>query len=89
MNLGCLLAETGQAELATAALEGALACHPDYADAHYHLARVLDSLGRGAEAEKHWRAVWDLSPDSPWGEQARERLEGRNTKSEIKKPKSE
>jgi tetratricopeptide (TPR) repeat protein len=78
VNLGCLLAETGQAELAVAALQGALACHPDYADAHYHLARVLDSLGRVAEGVEHWRAVWDLAPDSPWSEQARERLEAGN-----------
>jgi tetratricopeptide (TPR) repeat protein len=76
VNLGCLLAEIGQAELAAAALQGALASHPDYADAHYHLARVLDSLGRTTEAAQHWRAVWDLAPESPWGEQARERLGG-------------
>jgi Tfp pilus assembly protein PilF len=38
-NLGCLLAEEGERELAVAALEGALAHHPGYADAHYHLAR--------------------------------------------------
>ena len=54
-NLGCVLAETGQRELAVAAFEGRCGYHPDYADVHYHLARTLDELsqrraGRGALA---------------------------------------
>ena len=36
--------------LAEAAFYGALAYHPDYADAHYHLARLLDRLDRHSEA---------------------------------------
>lgn len=73
-NLGCVLAETGQAELALAAFQGALAYHPEYADVHYHLARLLDRLGRSQEAEASWRAFLELAPDSPWAEQARNRL---------------
>ena len=73
-NLGCVLAELGQRELAVAALEGALAFHPEYADAHYHLARILDDLGRSAEAQPHWQAFLDLAPDNPWADQARHRL---------------
>ena len=73
-NLGCVLAELGQRELAVAAFEGALAYHHGYADVHYHLARTLDELDRGNEAQSHWQAFLDLSPDSPWAEQARERL---------------
>lgn len=73
-NLGCVLAETGQAELALAAFHGALAYHPEYADVHYHLARLLDRLDRPQEAEAAWRAFLDLAPDSPWAEQARNRL---------------
>ncbi len=73
-NLGCVLAETGQRDLAVAAFEGALRYHPDYADAHYHLARTLDELHRPAEAEEHWRAFASQSPDSPWAEEARSRL---------------
>jgi len=76
-NLGCVLAETGQRELAVAAFQGALAYHADYADVHYHLARTLDELARGDEAETHWRAFLDLAPDSPWADQARSRLAGR------------
>jgi tetratricopeptide (TPR) repeat protein len=75
-NLGCLLAEDGQSDLAVAALEGALAYHPDYADAHYHLARVLDALDRRDEAQTHWRAFLELAPDSPWSHDAQIRLSG-------------
>jgi tetratricopeptide (TPR) repeat protein len=73
-NLGCVLEETGQKELAVAAFEGALACHPDYADVHYHLARTLEELDRAGEAQAHWQAFLDLAPDSPWADQARARL---------------
>ena len=50
-NLGCVLAETGQRDLAVAAFEGALRYHPDYADVHYHLAHTLDEMGRREQAE--------------------------------------
>jgi tetratricopeptide (TPR) repeat protein len=73
-NLGCVLAETGQRDLAVAAFEGALRYHPDYADVHYHLARTLDELNRRDEAEEHWQAFLVQSPDSPWAEEARSRL---------------
>ena len=73
-NLGCVLAETGQHELAVAAFEGALRYHPDYADVHYHLARTLDELDHRSEAEEHWRAFLAQAPDSPWAEEARSRL---------------
>ena len=65
-NLGCVLIETEQTELAVAAFQGALAYHPDYPDAHYHLARVFDELSRANEAEHHWHQFLALSPDSPW-----------------------
>jgi tetratricopeptide (TPR) repeat protein len=74
-NLGCVLAETGQPELAVAAFQGALRRHPEYMDVHYHLARTLDDLGRAEEADRHWREFLDLAPDSPWAEEARTRLE--------------
>jgi tetratricopeptide (TPR) repeat protein len=73
-NLGCVLAEEGQLELAAAALQGAIVCHPDYPDAHYHLARTLDELGRESEAEHHWQRFLKLAPDSPWADEARDRL---------------
>lgn len=73
-NLGCVLAETGQMELAVAAFEGALAYHRDYPDVHYHLARTLDDLGRRDEADLHWRIFIELSADSPWATAALQRL---------------
>jgi len=74
VNLGCVLAETGQRELAIAAFEGALGYHPDYADAHYHLARTLDEMGHRLTAERHWRTFLSLAPNSPWAAEAAERL---------------
>ncbi len=73
-NLGCVLIDTGELDLAVAALLGALKYHPDYPDAHYHLARTLDELGQTEKATDHWRAFLVLAPDSPWAEQARDRL---------------
>ncbi|MEE8451624.1 MAG: tetratricopeptide repeat protein [Thermoguttaceae bacterium] len=73
-NLGCVLAETGQHELAIAAFEGTLAFHADYADVHYHLARSLDETDRPEEARNHWQTFLDLSPQNPWAEEARARL---------------
>ena len=57
-----------------AAFRGALAYHADYADVHYHLAHQLDARGESADATEHWRAFLALAPDSPWAEEARERL---------------
>lgn len=73
-NLGCVLAELGQPELAAAAFQGTLRCEPDYADVHYHLARTLDELGVADEALRHWRRFAELAPESPWSEEARDRL---------------
>lgn len=74
-NLGCILAETGQYDLAVAAFEGALRFHPDYADVHYQLARTYDEIRRRDDAEVHWRAFLDHAADSPWAEEARQRLD--------------
>jgi hypothetical protein len=73
-SLGCVLAELDEGELALAALEGVLRQEPDYADAHWHIAGVLASLGRDEEASSHLRRFLALAPDSPWTDQARERL---------------
>lgn len=73
-NLGCVLAETGQLELAIAAFQGALARHDAYPDVHYHLARALDDLERTSEASAHWERFLELAPSSPWAEEAQYRL---------------
>lgn len=75
-NLGCVLAELGQSELAVAAFQGALVKHPDYPDVRYHLARTLDELGQADAAVAHWRRFLELAPESPWADDARERLGG-------------
>lgn len=73
-NLGCVLAECGQLDLAIAAFEGALHQFKDYADVHFHLARVLDDTGHTARAAEHWQQFLHLAPASPWAEEAAERL---------------
>ncbi len=74
VNLGCVLAETGQSELAIAAFAGALARDDHYPDVHYHLARSLDEVGSSESATRHWLRFLQLSPQSPWAEEALERL---------------
>ena len=74
-NLGCVLADTGQLELAVAAFQGALEYHEDYLDAHYHLARAYDELESRGEADRHWSIFLDLAPAGPWADEARLRLE--------------
>ena len=74
-NLGCVLLELGERPLAVAAFEGALRSYEEYADAHYHLARTLDELGQTDEAAAHWARFAELAPDSPWAEEARQRLQ--------------
>jgi tetratricopeptide (TPR) repeat protein len=73
-NLGCVLAELGQAELAVAAFEGTLEQYADYADVHFHLARALEDLGQTNRAIEHWRQFLLLAPASPWADEATERL---------------
>lgn len=73
-SLGCVLVETGQIDLAIAAFRGALSLYEDYADVHYNLARVLDDSGREIESKYHWQRFLELSPDSPWAEEAIARL---------------
>lgn len=74
-NLGCVLAEQGQLELAVAAFEGTLSQYQDYADVHYHMARTLDELKQHQRAEEHWARFLALAPLSPWAEEAELRLQ--------------
>lgn len=75
-SLGCVLGELGETELALAALEGVLRQEPDYADAHWHVAGVLESMGRPADCRRHLRRFVTLAPQSPWANLARQRLDG-------------
>lgn len=72
-NLGCVLAELQQWELAVAAFEGALHLHPEYADVLFHLASALDELDRREEADRYWERFLNVAPNSPWAMYARAR----------------
>jgi len=73
-NLGCVLVELGDLDLAIAAFRGALRYHPDYPDVHFHIARTLDQLGEGQQADEHWKTFLRLAPESPWADEAHQRL---------------
>lgn len=73
-NLGCVLAECGEPELAVAAFEGTLEQFADYADVHFHLARALEDVGQSSRAIEHWQRFIELAPASPWAEEAVQRL---------------
>jgi tetratricopeptide (TPR) repeat protein len=73
-NLGCVLAETGQVGLAIAAFQGALSKDDSCPDVHYHLARCLDETGESDQAARHWLRFLQLSPQSPWADEALDRL---------------
>jgi tetratricopeptide (TPR) repeat protein len=75
-NLGCVLAELGELPLAEAAFRGALRYHVCFADAHFHLARLLDATDRPREARRHWQEFLALAPASPWAEEAHDRVRG-------------
>ena len=75
MGLGCVLQETSQIDLALAAFRGALELHEDYSEAHYHMANLLDELGQDQQAEHHWQRFLELAPESPWAQEARDRLQ--------------
>ncbi|WP_442484026.1 tetratricopeptide repeat protein [Aeoliella sp. SH292] len=74
VNLGCVLLEQGDMKNAAEAFRGALEANPQLADAHYHLASTLDRLGYAEQARDHWQRFLHLAPESPWAEEAHERL---------------
>ncbi len=73
-SLGAVMAELGQHDLAIAALRGTLSLFDEYADVHYTLAKTLDRVDRADEAIEHWHRIIEIAPDSPWADEARERL---------------
>ena len=75
-QLGCVLSETGDQAGAKSAFEIALDVHPDYPDAHFHLAGVLERLDRTDEAAGHWQKYLEFDRRGPWAEVAREKLLG-------------
>ena len=78
-SLGCVLVELGQHDLAIASFKGALNYHRNFADVHFHLARLLDETGKTDDATIHWEAFLELAPKSPWAEEARLRMRQNQT----------
>lgn len=74
-QLGCMLADAGRTESALSALDIALNVHPDYPDAHLHLAEVLHQAGDNQQAVLHWQTYLQFDSRGPWAELARQRLE--------------
>jgi tetratricopeptide (TPR) repeat protein len=75
-SLGCVLSELGEHDLAIAALEGVLHQQPDYADAHWHMAGLLEAVDREPESRRHLELFISLAPESPWADAARDKLHG-------------
>jgi tetratricopeptide (TPR) repeat protein len=71
-NLGIVSCELGRADDAEWAFRQAIEF--DYADAHYNLADLIDSLGRTREAYEHWKAYLRVEPHGPWSAYAKTRL---------------
>lgn len=73
-QLGCLYGELHRGEMSRAAFGEALARHPDFPDARYHLGELLHSLGEESAAREQWEAYLRLDQRGPWAEIARTRL---------------
>ena len=67
--------ELGDPQAALHAFEIALQVHPDYPDAHLHIAEVLHQLNRVEEAIPHWKVYLEFDEMGPWAELARQRLD--------------
>jgi Flp pilus assembly protein TadD len=59
-NLGYLQATRGLYDSALIFLRNAVATDEGFADAHFHLAEVLEKTGRHREARTHWRRYLQL-----------------------------
>ncbi|MDO4550733.1 MAG: hypothetical protein Q4C96_05730 [Planctomycetia bacterium] len=95
VSLGCVLGELGELDLSISSLEGAIAFHPDYADAYYHLAKILAKYDRKNYAEECWRRYLTLvDTNSPTAQEVKSYLAQMTTEElrdissfELKSPK--
>jgi len=74
IQLGCVHQQLGQLDAACDAFRIALDLHPEYPDAHWHLAEALHRRGRTGEAVPHWKEFLRHARFGPWGDLARQRL---------------
>ncbi len=73
-NLGICYEKTKEADNAVKAFEHALRLDPNMANAHFYLARILETQNQGEAAAGHWKRVLELSPGTPQAQRAQERL---------------
>jgi tetratricopeptide (TPR) repeat protein len=73
-QIGCLHRELGDLKAAQSALQIALHVLPDYPEAHFLLAEVLQAQEDYAAAASHWEAYLQHDSRGPWADLARERL---------------
>jgi Tfp pilus assembly protein PilF len=87
MQLACIHAELDQLDFAKEAFEIALKLHPEYPDAHFHLAGVLTRSGDHVMAATHWTAYLEHDTRGPWAEIARQHLDATGApRSELIRP---
>ncbi len=65
-QLGCLFLEQQRFQEAIDSFRTAIELHPDYGDAHFHLAQALEQTGISEEAAYHRQIYAALNPDSPF-----------------------
>jgi Tfp pilus assembly protein PilF len=53
----------------------AIQAKPDFADAHFNLAMVLEALGSNDRAREHWRRYLELDPETKWVDFIKARLD--------------
>ena len=73
-QLGCLLADDGQKQQALDCLMRAIEIHPDFPDAHWHAANLLEQMGRIDDAITHWNAYLEFDTRGPWAADAADRI---------------
>lgn len=73
-QIGCLHVSREEYHPAVAAFRIALDIHPDYPDAHLHLAETLFALGETRLALPHWQRYLEFDDRGPWADMARQRL---------------
>jgi protein O-mannosyl-transferase len=61
-NLGIVLSEQGEPDLAIEHYRQAIALRPDYAEAHYNLGRLLVNLGQVNDAVVHYERAVAINP---------------------------
>lgn len=75
-QLGCVYSAREAWGPAMHAFRIALDLHPDYPDAHWHLAQALEGQGNKVAAREHWAAYLKFDERGPWADIAREHLDG-------------